>query len=348
MEGIESRGVIKQTLSLVLVAVLIVAVVMTTIFLRERQRMSDMVERLGSTSASERSQAIEYLYSGSSSEYGRIGKSAWGIEKLEAESENFSDAALSQMFDEIIRPHDGDWSTMFIQTPRTYLRSIAAAMRLDPLDTLRRLDALAKLDMMLQFGNRPDGSGLVWDHAEDEEKALIREALLEFTNAAAADPDANFDSCGVSTGLSLIGSEAHEMIEPLFEAKSSDLRREAWLTIAVLKDPRGRDAEWEQEEPKVAEAILVARVLAAPDTDRELAALRERLAGQPEYLDVLDALSTLPRNDEGGIDISRKPTRDDAASALRAELYGRYALVSYFRSRLHHFRHRDDTVYASN
>lgn len=347
MEESASRGVAKQTIGVVLVVALIGAVVASSMFMRERQRMSDMIEQLNASDATARSEAIAYLYNGSSVEYGRIGKGGWAIEKIEAESANFSDAALSQMFDEIIRPHDGDWSTMYFRTPRTYLRSISGAMRVAPLDAVRRLDALAKLDMMLQFGNRPDGSGLVWDHAEDEEKELILEALLEITKAAAADPGAHFDSSGVSTGLSLIGHEAHGVIEPLFEAKSRDLRRKAWLTIAVLNDPRGRDAEWEQEEPEVVEAILVAKVLAAPDMDREIADLRERLAQQPEYLEVLDVLSALPRNADGGVDLSRKPA-GGVASELMAELYGRYALVSYSRSRLEHFRHRDDTIYAGH
>ncbi len=348
MEQSASRGVVKQTIGVVLVLALIGAVVLTTTFLRERQRMSDMVEMLGSTSASERSQAIEYLYNGSSAESGRIGKSRWGIEKLEAESANFSDAALSQLFEEVIRPHDGDWSTMFSRTPRTFLRSIAAAMRVEPLDDVRRLGAIGRLDLMLQLGRRPGGTGLVWDHAEEDEKALIRETLLEIVKAAATDPDAHFDSSGYSTGLSLIGEESHEWIEALFEAKSMEMRRSARLMVAALNDARGRDTKWEQEEPEVAEVILVARVLASADMDAELRQLRERLAGQARYLEVLDALGALPRKADGTMDLSIRPDRNGVRSELMRELHQQYGRVDYARSRLTHFRDRDDTIYAGH
>jgi len=347
MERADSRGV-RQYLWVLPVVVFTAAIILYSLHQNKlnRQYAAAMIAQLDAVSAADRSEAIAYLYSGNSLEFGRIGQCQASTDLIEAKSANFSNAALAQLFEDVIRPHNGDWSTMYMRTPLTFLRSIEAAVERNPLDTSRRLDGLAKLDMMLQFGNRPRGSGLVWYQADHEEKALILAALVAITEAAAADPDASFDSSGVSTGLSLIGEEAYKVIEPLFEAKSTDVRRKAWLTVAVLRDGRGRDAEWRDEVPAVAEAILTARVLAAPDADRELADLRERLAVQPEYLKVLDAIASLPRNSEGGIDLETRPDSRIAAPELLAELYGRYALVSYSRHRLRHFQHRDATGYV--
>lgn len=347
MERTDSGGV-RRCLWVLPIVLITAAVVLYSMHQREldRRQMAAMIAQLDAVGESDRSEAIAYLFSGNSLEFGRIGQCQASTDLIEAQSANFSSAALSQLFDEVIRPYNGDWTTMYLHTPRTFLRSIEAAIQRHPFDTLRRLDALAKLDMMLQFGNRPGGSGLVWYQADDGEKALILSTLMVIAGAAAADPDASFDSSGFSTGLSLIGEEAYAMIEPLLLAASDDMRRKAWLTVAVLRDDRGRDAEWRDEVPAVAEAILAARLLAARDVDRGLADLRERLSEEPELLGILDALAALPRNGEGAIDLETRPDTRSAAPELLAELYGRHALVSYSRHRMRHFQHRDAMGYT--
>jgi hypothetical protein len=322
---------------LVLMLTLVLSVFTAISTMQQRQRMADMVDQLGDTSATARAEAIDYLFNGSAYESGRLADSPRALRLLEDASASFSDAALAQLFDEVIEPRAGQWYELAYHAPLTFHRSISAAVRLHPTDLEKRRSALAKFDMALHSGQREAGYGVVWDVADQTERELILETSRVFIEAYANDWAAGPEN-GFYTALSLIGEPAVPLIEPLLNARSDEVQREAWLVIGLLDSGIGSDAEWREAPPLVAEAMITSAVIRSADPDGSIERFRAQVEAGSALADVLDALSGLSRDGQGRIDLDADPPQTTPAPRLLAELYGARQRVRYAETRLESFR----------
>jgi hypothetical protein len=338
IENSERCGSRRWLLVLGLALALTAYAVFSTV--QQRQRMASMVDQLGDTSAGARAQAIDYLFDGDPTDGGRLSESVRGLRRLESVSAFFSDPALAQLFEEVIEPRDDDWSTLAFRAPLTFLRSIRAAVRLDPLNTDLRREAIAKLDMMLQSGNREGGYGLVWDVTDQTERDLIIETFQEIAEAASKDTGANSDTAGLFTALSLIGDAAYPLIEPLLDAKSGEVRRDAWLALGVLDVGGGYTARWRDAPTPVAEAMIASSVVLSTDPDAAIERFRGQIDEGSSLADALDALEQLPRDAQGWIDLSDAPPQLTPLPKLVSDLYWMDRQVEFANSRLMSFRDR--------
>lgn len=329
----ERRGPWRPVL-FVLTALLIGAVVLTTMFLRERQRMSDMVEQLNAADPVVRMEAIASLFDGDSRDFGRLGDSPRAADMLETESGYFSEASLTHIFDQVILSSDPDWA-IYVRTPRTFIRAVIAGVRADPLATNQRTRAVSLYDKMLQYGGgRKTSRSMYWRYASPDDRELILAGLREISITAAGDPNADFESTGISVGLERIGDEALVALDPLVNSLSPELSRKAWFMLAALGDLRGHDPDWEPAEPAVAEAMIVATVAAAANADHAIDRLRNKLNPGSAYHAVLDTLAGLPRDTTERLDLSpdRMPPPPD--SDLIMDIYDASTDVRIARKRL--------------
>ncbi len=304
MEGNGNGNALKQTVGWVLVVVLIGAVVMTAVYMRERQGMANEIDRLNDTDPAVRSEASAYLFGGDSREFGRLGQSLRASDLLETESRDFSDASLEQVFENLILPANPDWA-IYVRTPRTFIRAVIAGVRSDPLATERRGRAVSMYDKMLQYGGgRKTPRSMYWRYASTDDRDLILAGLLEISIAAASDPNADFESTGIQVGLERIGDEALVALDPLVNSVSPELRRKTWFMLAASGDLRGHDPDWDSADPAVAEAMIVAKVAAALNADEAIDRLRNELNPDSAYHAVLDTLAVLPRDTRDRLDLS--------------------------------------------
>lgn len=304
MERTGTGGAVKQTAALVMVVVLMGAVVVTAVYMRERQGMANQIDQLNDTDPVVRSQAIAYLFGGDSREFGRLGQRPHAADVLETESGDFSDASLEQMFENLILPANPDWA-IYVRTPRTFIRAVIAGVRSDPLATDQRSRAVSLYDKMLQYGGgRKTSRSMYWRYASPDDRELILAGLREISIAAASDPNADFESTGIQVGLERIGDEALVALDPLVNSVSPQLSREAWFMLAAIGDLRGHDPDWESADPAVAEAMIVAKVAAASNADHAIDRLRNELSPDSAYHAVLDTLAGLPRDTRERLDLS--------------------------------------------
>ena len=339
IENTERCGSRRWVIVLGLALALTAYAVFSTV--QQRQRMTDMVDQLGDTSAAVRSQAIGYLFDGDMTEAGRLSDSPRAQRRLEDVSAGFSDVALAQLFDEVIRPREAEWFTLSYHAPLTFYRSISAAVRTDPLDTEQRREAITKLDLALQTGQRDAGYGLVWDVAEQTERDLILETFRTIAEAASNDPDATADTTGLFTALSLIGDEAMPIAEPLLDARSADVQRDTWLALGVLDIGTGYTARWREVPQPVAEAMIASSVILSTDPDTAIERFRGQIDGRSSLASVLDALERLPRDAQGRIDLSADPPQTTLAPELLSDLYAVRERVRFASFRVESFRDRD-------
>ncbi|XHC25271.1 hypothetical protein ABWH91_13710 [Phycisphaerales bacterium ac7] len=338
-ENTQRRGSRLWLLVLGLALVLSVYTAISTV--QQRQRLNAMVDQLGDSSAAARSQAIGYLFDGDMTEAGRLSDSPRAQRRLEDASVGFSDAALAQLFDEVIKPREAEWFTLSYHAPLTFYRSIIAAVRMDPLDTEQRREAITKLDLALQTGQRDAGYGLVWDVAEQTERDLILETFRAIADSASNDPDATGDTTGLFTALSLIGDEALPIVEPLLDARSADVQRASWLVLGVLDIGTGYTARWREASQPVAEAMIASSVILSTDPDIATARFRDEIASDSPLRAALDALAELPRDAQGRIDLSADPPQTTPAPGLLSDLYAVRERVRFASFRVESFRDRD-------
>lgn len=334
-EGDGRRGSRLWLIVLGLTLALSVYIAIST--MQQRQRMADMVDQLGNPGVGDRAAAIDYLFNGSAYESGRLADSLRAQRRLEDASASFSDAALAQLFDEVISPREGEWYALAYHAPLTFYRSIGAAVRLHPSDIEKRRWALTRLDMALQTGQREAGYGVVWDVADQTERDLILETFRVLIEAYANDMAAGPET-GLYTALSLIGEDAVPLIEPLLNARSDEVRRDAWLVLGVLNAGSGFTARWRDAPLPIAEAIIASSVILSTDPDAAIERFREQIEEGSSLADVLDALEQLPRDEQGWIDLSAEPPQTTPAPQLLADLYSIRQRVHFASSRLESFR----------
>jgi hypothetical protein len=325
----------------VLALVAVVCAVTIGAVLRHQQRMT-MLDRLDSSDPAERMAAIGYWFDGNMSEPGRLSKSPAMLGLLEERSGGFSSASLARIFEEVVRPRDGEWSTLGHKAPRTFYRSIIASVERSPRDAELRREADTKLDLALQQGLRAGGYGLVWDVADAEERELILETFLTISRATAADPEAAHINIA-TTALSLIGQDALPVLEPMLDAVNEESRRQAWLHLAAMRPESGYTARWREAPHQVAEAMIAASVVLSNDPDASIDRFRQD-AGT-DFGGVLDALGALPRDAEGRIDLASEDWPETSPEArLVADLRKAHESASFALSRVRAFRVRDGTA----
>ena len=327
----------------VLVFALALSVFTAISTVQQRQRMNDMVDQLGDTSAAARTQAIDYLFNGTDTEIGRLGDSVRAARRLDAASGSFSDAALAQLFEEVIEPREARWSTLAFRAPLTFYRSVSAAVRLDPLNTEQRREALSRLDMMLQAGNREAGYGLIWDIADQDERDLILETFGTIAESAAQDRDAHIETSGMMTAMSLIGDGAAPIVEPLLDAVSEDLRRDAWFTLAVMDTSGGYTARWREAPEPVAEAMIASSVVLAEDPNATINRFRAEVDEGSRLALALDALAELSRDADGRIDLDADPPQTTPSPEVLSGLYMVRDRARFSAMRIESFRERYPT-----
>lgn len=335
MERFRTGGV---KLWVVLAMVAVVCAVTIAAVLRHQQRMT-MLDRLDSSDPAERMAAIGYWFNGDMSEAGRLSKSAAMLGRLEERSAGFSSASLARIFEEVVRPRDGEWSTLGHKAPRTFYRSIIAAIERSPRDAELRREADTKLDLALQQGFREGSYGLVWDVADAEERELILETFLTISRETAADPSAAHINIATSA-LSLIGEDALPVLEPMLDAVNEQGRRQAWLHLAAMRPESGYTARWREAPRQVAEAMITASVVMSDDPDASIERFRQD-AGQ-DFGGVLDALGALPRDTEGRIDLAATDWPEASPEArLLADLRIAHESALFALGRVQAFRMRD-------
>jgi len=311
-------GGVKRWLVIALVIVCLIGV--GALIYRERVVLPERLMQLDASSAAERKEAREYWFDGNLSEAGRLSNRQNLLDLLDERSGGFSDAALAEMFDDVIRPREEDWFTLGRSAPMTFYRSIIAAMERSGRDGDLRHDALMKLDLALQNGMRRTTNGLeygiVWEVADLEERELIVETLLAINGAAAADPEAGPANIGTLTAISVTGAMGLRALEPMLDAVNDTARREAWLQLAVLRPESGYSARWQDAPRGVGEAMIAASVVMSGDAGGTIERFRADERVSTEFSDVLDALELLARDDEGRVKLGGMDWSQPGADAV--------------------------------
>lgn len=330
MERARTGGVNRGLMAAMLVVCLIGV---GALVYRERVMLPDRLMQLDATTASERKEARDYWFNGDAYEGGRLSDRQSLLDLLDERSGGFSDAALAELFDDVIRPREEDWSTLGRSAPMTFYRSIIAAVERSGRDRDLRHDVLTKLDLALQNGMRKTTngfeSGLVWEIAGQEERELILQTLVAINEAAAADPDAGLANIGTLTAISLAGAPGVRALEPMLDAVNDEARREAWLQLAVLRPEAGYSARWQDAPREVAEAMIAASVVMADDAGAAIERFRADERVSAEFGDVLDSLELLARDEEGRVTLAGTDwTRLGTTASILRDLSGAHDLVS--------------------
>ena len=342
-EGGQRRG--SRLWLLVLGFSLVLSVYTAISTMQRRQHMAEMVDQLGASDAQDRAAAIDYLFDGSAYESGRLADSRRAQSRLEDASGAFSDAALAQLFDEVISPREGEWLALSRSAPLTFYRSIIAAMERSGRDGDVRHDTLMKLDLALQNGMRETANGLeyglVFELADQDERELILDTLVAINEAAATDPEPGPANIATLTTISLTGAAGLGVLEPMLDAASDEARREAWLQLAVLRPESGYTARWQDAPRSVAEAMIAASVLMSGDATAAIERFRadERVASG--YGEVLDALELLTRDAEGRITLTGTEWSElGSDAAILEDLSNAHDLISGSQWRFRALRNR--------